>query len=312
VKWIEISVRCDGEAAEAVSEVFNRLNAGQADSQGGAVIEVTGYDAVGELPAPLVTVRTYVPAEPAFRDQVRKIEEALWFLGRLYPIPEPTIRELAEQDWATAWRVHYHPTRVGRRLMIVPAWEAGHVGEIARDDATAEPLLPVILDPGMAFGTGLHPSTRLCMAALERVMTPGDAVLDVGCGSGILSIAAARLDAGSVLATDIDPVAVGATRENCQRNGVDRLVEVREGTLPDPAERPEGWSVIVVNILAEVIVQLLKDGLHRLLAADGRLVLSGIIEPRAEDVVVALERRGLHLVERSQEGDWVGLVAAIL
>lgn len=298
MSWLEISVQCDGEAAEAVSELFNRFN------QGGAVIEMTGWDAVGELAQPVVTVRTYLPAGELGAERRLKIEQGLWFLSRLLPIPEPSFRELADEDWASAWRAHYRPTRVGQRLVIVPAWQV--------DEAVLAPGdLPVVLDPGMAFGTGLHPSTRLCMAALERHVQPGDAVLDVGCGSGVLSITAARLGAASILATDIDPVAVQATVENCQRNGVERVVRAQVGSLPDPALRPDGWQVVVANILAEVIVDLLAAGMAARLAPRGRLIMSGIIAERADAVTAALEQSGLRLCERTEEGDWVCLVAGL-
>ncbi len=318
MKWLEISVQCDGEAAEAVSELFNRFNKSQGETQAGAVIEVAGFDAIGRLIDPLVTVRTYLPQDETGRERRRRIEEGLWFLSRIHPIPEPLIRELAEEDWATAWQAHYKPMRVGRRWLIVPAWQAdevdvsgattAHSADAAGRFAKGSPL-PIILDPGMAFGTGMHPSTRLCLAALEDVVRPGQALLDVGCGSGILSIAAARLGAAPILATDTDPIAVAATVENCRLNGVEKLVEARPGSLPAPAQCPGGWPVIVVNILAEVIVDLLAAGLADLLAAEGRLVLSGIIDERADDVLAALAGQGLQVVQRQEEGEWVGLVA---
>ena len=302
MNWLEISVQCDGEAAEAVSELFNRFNNVKGEAWGGAVVDVGGYDALGEQPQPVVVVKTYLPSQPAYEPRRRQIEEGLWFLGRLYPMPEPVIRELAEQDWATAWQVHYQPLRVGQRLYIVPAW-------LAAEQAVDPSLLPIILDPGMAFGTGLHPSTRLCLAALERHLHPGEAVLDVGCGSGILSIAAARLGAGPILATDVDPVAVLATVENGERNGLAARIVARQGSLPDPAERPGGWAVIVANILAEVIVQLLDEGLARLLAPAGRLILSGIVTQRVSYVEEALARHGLRLLDKAEESEWYGLVA---
>ncbi|MCB0247497.1 MAG: 50S ribosomal protein L11 methyltransferase [Anaerolineae bacterium] len=306
MKWTEISVQCDGEGAEAVAELFNRFNSRPGEADTAAVIEVGGYDPVGELVDPVITVRTYVATNgDDSAAVVQQIREGLWFLSRIYPLPEPLIRDLEEQDWANAWKASYAPLPVGERLIIVPAW-------LADDEAVLEAArgrLPVILDPGMAFGTGLHPSTRLCMAALERAVQPGDAVLDVGCGSGVLSIAAGRLGAVSILATDIDPIAVEATVENCQRNGLTHLVQARAGSLPSLDERPQGWPVVVANILAEVIVLLLDEGMADLLAADGVLIMSGIIEPRAEAVLAALQRHDLRLVERVEEGDWVALAA---
>lgn len=304
MKWLEISVQCDGEAAEAVSELFNRYNSAPGEAQGGAVVELTGYDARGELTQPILTVRTYLPLGDLPDERRRKIEEGLWFLSRLYPLPEPTYRELDFEDWAYAWRSHYKPIPVGQRLLIVPAWQADSVQPEAG-------RLPVILDPGLAFGTGLHPTTRLCMAALERHVQPGDAVLDIGSGSGVLSIAAARLGASTVLATDLDPNAVAATRSNSALNGVDHIVQVRQGSLPTLDERPERWQVIVANILAETIVELLDQGLWRLMAVGGRLILSGIIGLREDLVLAALDRYALRVVERTEEGEWVCLVARL-
>ena len=307
MQWLEISVACDGEAAEAVAELFNRYNSRPGESQSGAVIEVGGFGPYGEADSTRVTVRTYLPADD--HELRQRLEHGLWFLGRIYPIPDPTLRELAEEDWANAWRQHYHPTRVGQRLLIVPAWQADDSHPLPAGDNN-ETLLPVILDPGMAFGTGLHPSTRLCMAALERHLQPHETVLDVGCGSGVLAITAVRLGAEAVLATDIDPIAITATEENAARNGVAAAITARAGSLPERAEQPAGWPVIVANILADVIVQLLVEGMAGLLAAQGRLIVSGIIEPRAAEVLSALHVAGLQVIDQLDEGDWVALVAA--
>jgi ribosomal protein L11 methyltransferase len=310
VDWIEISVQADGEAAEAVSELFNRLNS-RPDGQGGAVTEVEGFDPVGEDHHPVVTVKTYLPADdPHAAERQRQIEEGLWFLGRIHPLGESQVRILVEADWANAWKSNYHPLRIGRRFLVIPAWE--------RDDVRPGPDdLPVYLDPGLAFGTGLHPSTQLCMAALEDVLQPGQRVLDAGCGSGILSIAAVRLGAGSVDGFDIDPIAVRATSENVGLN--DLLVPVRPfvsaGPDDDPFWNPPGrprpaWDVILINILPHIIITLLEAGLHTYLAAGGRMILAGIIEEREPDVVAALSERGLAVAHRLVEGDWVALVVS--
>lgn len=308
--WIEISVRADGEAAEAVSELFNRLNS-RPDGQGGAVTEVGGFDLVGEDHHPAVVVRTYLPAgEPDTPDRQRQIEESLWYLGRIHPLGEVAARTLAEQDWANAWKASYQPLRVGRRFLIIPAWE--------RETVHAEPPdLPIVLDPGMAFGTGLHPSTQLCLALLEGSVEPGARVLDAGCGSGILSIAAARLGAARVDAFDIDPIAVTATRENAALN--DLPVEIRailssgpgDGELwLEPPGAPPGWDVILVNILPNVIIALLDAGLGSHLASGGRMILAGIIAEREPEVRAALAAHGLGVVQQALRGDWVGLLAS--
>ncbi|GIV67235.1 50S ribosomal protein L11 methyltransferase [Caldilinea sp.] len=313
---LEIAVECDAEAAEAVSELFNRFNGGDYDadseageaSGGGAVIETTGYDDFGE---PIdgqfrIVVKTYI--KPGARgEQIRRqIEEGLWFLSRIYPIPEPQIRTLHEEDWAHAWKRFYKPLRVGGRILLKPSWESV---EAAPEDIVIE------LDPGMAFGTGLHPSTRLCIAALEEHVRPGDAVLDLGTGSGVLAIAAYKLGAASVLATDIDPIAVNVARENALRNGVP--LDATPGVTVQAGSVPEGmanrFDVIVANILAEVLVKLF-DGeysyppLAEPLKPGGALILAGIIEERAEMVVEAARRHGCTLIDRKQEGDWVALV----
>jgi len=307
--WIEISVQADGEAAEAVSGLFNRLNS-RPDGQGGAVTEVGGFDPVGEDHHPTVVVKTYLPADAADTSEVqRQIEEGLWYLGRIYPLGEVRIHPLAEEDWANAWKSSYHPLRIGRHFLVIPAWQTSEVQPGPGDT-------PVILDPGMAFGTGLHPSTQLCLTAMEDVVQPGQRVLDAGCGSGILSIAAIRLGAGRVDAFDIDPIAVRATQENAALN--DLPVPIHVITSAGPGEggfwvAPDGlnaaWDVILVNILPLVIIGLLEAGLHTYLAPGGRMILAGIIEAREPEVRAALAERRLSVVARLRSGDWVSLVA---
>jgi len=307
--WIEISVQADGEAAEAVSELFNRLNS-RPDGQGGAVTEVEGFDPVGEDHHPVVTVKTYLPAgDSDAAERRRQIEEGLWFLGRIHPLGEPRVRDLAETDWANAWKASYHPLRIGGRFLVIPAWQQDEVAVGPHD-------LPIILDPGMAFGTGLHPSTQLCLRLMETVVTPGQRVLDAGCGSGILSIAAARLGAASVDAFDIDPIAVRATEENASLNDLPRPIRVIASAGPDESAfwrlsdgAPRTWDVILINILPHVITALLEAGIQHHLAPGGRLILAGIIEARERDVRAALTGYDFIVIERLIEGDWVALVA---
>jgi ribosomal protein L11 methyltransferase len=311
MNWIEISVQADGEAAEAVSGLFNRLNS-RPDGQGGAVTEVGGFDPVGEDHHPTIIVKTYLPTDAADTlDVQRQIEEGLWYLGRIYPLGEVRIHPLAEEDWANAWKSSYHPLRIGRHFLVIPAWQTAEVLPEPGD-------IPVILDPGMAFGTGLHPSTQLCLMALEDVVQPGQRVLDAGCGSGILSIGAMRLAAGRVDAFDIDPIAVTATHENAALNDLPLPIRVIASAGPDESAfwRSEAgahrtWDVILVNILPHVIIGLLEAGLHTYLAPGGRMILAGIIEEREPEVRSALAERGLAVVRRLGMGDWVSLVAEV-
>ena len=304
--WIEISVTADGEAAEAVSELFNRLTS-RPDGQGGAVTEVGGWDPVGDDHHPYVIVKTYLPAdEPTTAETQRQLEEGLWFLSRVYPLGEPQIRPLKEEDWANAWKASYKPIKVGR-FLIIPSWERG----------TAQPgadELPVILDPGMAFGTGLHPSTQLCMIAMDGIIGPETRVLDAGCGSGILSIAAARLGAPQIDAFDIDPIAARATAENAGLNDLLTPINVVTSGGPDSAPfwrdggQPRVWDVLLVNILPHVITALLDLGLARHRAPRGRMILAGIIAQREPDLVASLAGHGLTVTRRLSQGDWLALV----
>ncbi len=280
---LEISVPVDGEAAEAVSELFDRRG-------GGAVIEGTPAPDGGP---PTVVVRTYLAMDDY--DGRARVEEGLWHLSRLYPIPESAVRKLASANWAEAWKADYAPMRIGERLLIVPSW----------CEAESQPGdLVITLDPGMAFGTGLHPSTRLCLVALEGLVADGTSVLDVGTGSGVLAIAAARCGAASVMACDTDPTAVAVAQENAQLNGVE--VTITAGSVDEVP--PGRFDVVVANILAGVITRLAPHLADRL-AASGTLIVSGILNEQADDVALGLEAAGLAVTGRTIEGDWVALTA---
>lgn len=310
LKWLEVSVTTDPETAEAVVELFNRHGRGQAVVE--TPVDCFEYELDQRDPTAEVIVKTYLPMDDVIDAVRRRLEEGLWHLGQIHPIPGPAYRELREEDWAEAWKQQYHRLHIGRRLVIVPTWE---------EYSPAAGELVIRLEPGMAFGTGLHPTTRLCLEAMEEETPAGGTVLDVGAGSGVLSIAAAKLGAGPVLAIDADPVAVRVAIENVAANGVEGQVAVRHASLPGGEAIPrhfegegldllqEGtYNLVVINILAPVIA-----GMAPALAArtrrGGRLVAAGLIESQEEDVVEALRLQGFSMRRRSQEKDWVCLTA---
>ena len=302
-RFLEVSVITDGEGAEAVSEVLRPFA-----YQDGVVLEQLGDMADLDPTAlePAVTVKIYLPEDEDTPELRRRIEEILYHMSRLYPLPPPTFRLLAETDWANAWKAHYHPFRVGNRIWIQPSWVeldgAAPDGDMLRPDDVV-----LVLDPGMAFGTGLHPTTQKCLRALEMVVQPGDKVLDVGTGSGILAIAALKLGAGRVVGVDTDKIAVETAVNNATQNSVADQFEVWQGTLDSVNER--GWDVVVVNILAPVIVALLNEGgLMGYVGKNGRLILSGIIDQQMKEVETAVAKAGGSIVEKLVMRDWVSYI----
>ncbi|GAB4267882.1 MAG: 50S ribosomal protein L11 methyltransferase [Candidatus Promineifilaceae bacterium] len=303
--WLEVSVITDGEGAEAVSEALRPYA-----YQDGVVLEQMGDENTPDPDAleTAVTVKIYVPEDedtPALR---RRIEEIIYHMGRLYPLPPPTFRQLAEEDWANAWKVHYHPFRIGSRIWIQPSWIEEETALSEEDGKVLDSRQPddvvLVLDPGMAFGTGLHPTTQMCLRALEEVTQPGMTMLDVGTGSGILAIAAAKMGAVSLLGVDTDEQAVKTALANARQNGVDDQITIRQGTLASVTQK--GWDIVAVNILAPVILGLFaNDGLMSYVTEGGWLILSGIIEEQGADIETAVARAGGVVTKKYQVGDWV-------
>ncbi len=303
--WLELSVAADVEAVEAVSEILARRAPGGTSVEPAFELVDEGLGARVDVGRPAV-VRAYLPALDAAAAR-RAIDEARASLAHLQafdlrPIGDLEVRVVHEEDWAAAWKSHFPVMRVGRRLVIRPTWR--------RHRRAAEDVL-IALDPGMAFGTGLHPTTRLCLEGIESwadeglLPTPDGRLLDVGCGSGILSIAALLLGAPAVVAVDTDPIAVEATRANGRRNRVLRRLDARRGSLPT-GEAPFGF--VVANLIASLLVDL-AEALRDELAPGGRLLASGIFVDREPDVRSAFGSAGLSVATRRAEGDWVALEA---
>ena len=301
--WLELAVEADIEAVEAVSEILGRAAPGGTSVEPAFELVEEGLGARLDLTRP-ATVRAYVPA----RDRAaadRAVVEVSAALGHLQafglrPIGELQTRMVQEADWADAWKAYFPVMRIGRRLVIRPTWRR-HRRE--PDDVV------LALDPGMAFGTGLHPTTRLCLAGVEALADAGTLggarVLDVGCGSGILAIAALKLGARYAFGVDTDPIAIEATLANARRNALVRPIRAREGSLPS-SEAP--FDVVLANLIAGVLVPL-AAALHEELRSGGSLLASGIFIDRETDVREAFERVGLHVTERTAEGEWVALLA---
>jgi len=297
-RWLEVSLTVDGEMAEAVSEVLNRFV-----SQGVVVEQAVQYNDAEDLGTPYgpVKVYGYLVIDEHIEETRQRLEEALYFLGRIQPLPEPAFRAIADENWMESWKQHYHPIPIGEKLLILPAWVEEY------DPAR----IPVRIDPSMAFGTGTHPTTQLCMAMVEKYTLPGKPVIDVGCGSGILSIAALKLGASKAVGVDIDNASVKATDENAEANGVADLLECGVGSVRELRQGHFSLRrapVVVANILAPVIIRLFDDGLADLLERGGTLVLSGILAEQAAGVEVAGQAKGLEFVERVQQNDWVAIV----
>jgi ribosomal protein L11 methyltransferase len=231
----------------------------------------------------------------------QKLEEALWYLGRIQPLPPAAFTPIADQNWMEAWKQHYQPIPVGKRLIIVPIWL----------DSPEPERIPIRIDPGMAFGTGTHPTTQLCLELLEEWVPIDDVVIDVGCGSGILSIAALKLGATHALGVDIEDEAVRSARENANANGIGAEFVLGPGSVREIIAEQYPYDnapLVITNILAPIILHLLDEGLADLVARDGALILSGILQEQAESVISAAQAHGLDLVEQRQMGDWVAQV----
>ncbi len=297
MKWLELSIRTTPEYVEPLSELFRRYG------EGGVVVEEEGdWDPDNEPGAPepptSVVVRTYLPLDATATHRRGMIDVGVRLVSLLRPMDGLQERVLDEAEWEAAWKSHFTLLRVGNCLVIKPTWL----------DYSPEAGEKVVeLDPGMAFGTGHHPTTRMCLEELERHVVPGSRVLDLGTGSGILAIAAAKLGAASVFALDVDPAAIKAASANIRHNRVSRKVRLSLGTLPNPNVTPASFDVVVANITARGITEV-AGPLAEALAPKGVAIASGIIRERQAEAETALQQV-ISVRERRYDGDWVTLVA---
>ncbi len=301
MNWIEVSLEVDGEAAEAVADVLARYgHQGVAIEQAGFPIEVWPDEIP---PADKLIVRAYFPENDEAEANKQKLREAIYFMSKLYPMPEPTFNIVRDEDWAEAWKKHYHPLRLGKRLYIRPEW--AQVTDARPDD------IMLIMDPGVAFGTGTHPTTQLCLLVIEDLLVdwPAVDVLDLGCGSGILGIAALMMGASKVLGLDIDELAVKSTMENAAYNDVQDRIVAEQGSLESLRSSSRHFDLLLANILAKTIIAMCGQGLGDVVRSGGKAVFSGIIQDQADAVEAALRETGLEPYERRTMGDWVAIIA---
>lgn len=298
MNWLEVSSTVNGELAEAIAELFSRF------ASGGVAIESLGIEDDKSEPhhAGMVIVRAYLPVEDQLELNKERIEEGLWHLGQIQPIPQPSFRLIEEENWSQVWKSHYHTIPIGKRLMIIPAWSQPLAGD----------RLHVILNPGMAFGSGTHPTTRLCLMALEDYLQSGQRVIDLGCGSGVLSIAAARLGASFVHAWDNDAKAVDVARDNVRLNHLSKRITVEEGSLSEllavADEIDHKADLLVANITVSVLEDMIKAGLVSAVKDGGIVILSGILAPQLASLSTTCALHGLTPVETRDEEDWRALV----
>ncbi|MED3624824.1 50S ribosomal protein L11 methyltransferase [Neobacillus thermocopriae] len=310
MKWSEISIHTTNEAIEPISHILHEAGASGVVLEDPFELTKEREDQFGEIyqlnpddyPEEGVIVKAYLPVNSFLGETVEAIKESINNLI-IYDIDvgknKITISEVNEEEWATAWKKYYNPVKISEKFTIVPTWEIYH--PVSSDELIIE------LDPGMAFGTGTHPTTVMCIQAIERTVRPGDRVIDVGTGSGVLSIAAAMLGAEDVRAYDLDDVAVTQAKLNIKLNKVNNIVTVSQNNLLDGVEENSA-DVIVANILAEVILRFTDDA-ARVVKPGGYFITSGIIQQKKDSVKEALMNSGFEIVETILMEDWVAIIS---
>ncbi|MFP7253344.1 50S ribosomal protein L11 methyltransferase [Virgibacillus sp. 7505] len=309
MKWAELCIHTTNEAIEPISNILHEAGASGVVIQDPEDLVKDHKTTFGEIyaldpkdyPAEGIFVKAYLPLNSFLNESVNEIKAAITNLKE-YQIDiganDVTVSEVDEEDWSTAWKKYYKPVKISEKFTIIPTWE--EYTPVASDEVIME------LDPGMAFGTGTHPTTVLSVQAIERYITKGDIVIDVGSGSGVLSIAAVLLGAEHVHAFDLDDVAVNSTKVNAELNQAADRITASANNLLEGVEVEA--DVIVSNILAEIILKFTDDA-YKLIKPGGLFITSGIISQKKGDVKEALIKTGFDIVEVNEMEDWVAIIA---
>lgn len=297
-EWLEISADADAESVDAVADLFSR----HVYNHGVVVYEPFKQDEDGDNleidPTRPVRVSGYLPVNENLEPTLHRLDEGLWHLRQIGTVSELCRQPQKQEDWANAWKEHFQVTRIGRHFVIRPTWR----------DYVPEPGDVVIdLDPGVAFGTGLHPSTALCLVWVESMDVTGKRVLDAGAGSGILSIATIKCGAATSTALEIDPVAVGALKQNVELNGLEESIDPKQADVRAPLPVDGTYDLILANMISRILMAA-ADSLSVVSHEGTVLVLSGVIESHETEVVDAFTQRGFAQTGRRTSRDWVSLV----
>ena len=312
MNWTEVTIKTTTEAVEAISNIlmeercggvmiedpkdflFQKKNELDWDYVEEEVFNKSGQDGV--------LIKTYIPEERNVLELIETVKARIALLPSFgLDIGEGSVSlsNVNESDWANEWKKYYKPTKVGKKIVVKPSWE-----EYEKQEGD----LIIELDPGMAFGTGTHETTSMCIRELEKYVDGTKRVFDIGCGSGILAIAAAKLGAKEVIAGDLDEVAVKVSKENCELNNVSDKVIVKHGSLFEVVEGKA--DVIVANIIADII-KILANDVSKFLSEDGVFISSGIIHAKIDEVVESLEQNGFEIVEIVKLGEWSAIVSKL-
>lgn len=311
--WTEVEIKTTPEAEEAVTELYYAAGAqGIAVESADNLADIRDDPTINYIDEAILNINPEIVTIHGFFAQETDIDAGIALLkSGIENLPtyginpgqyEISISTLEEEDWSESWKQYYKPTQVGKNIIIKPTWEDY--------DAKASDIV-IDMDPGMAFGTGTHETTQLCVAAMEECIQQGDTVFDIGCGTGILSIIAVRLGCEKVIGVDLDPVAVAVAKENIVLNHTDDRIEIREGNLVDVLNPNEQADVIVANILAEAVVAL-TESILPFLKSGGLFISSGIITDRLEMVLDALKKQGFSVKKVDTLGDWHSVTAVLL